>query len=82
MTKLHTKTSASATYFWEGSWAKNFLAFSYEIGFSPSIKSDKSISKVGPRLLNSEPNDTWNGCEIDQLKGSIEMIHFYFQNSE
>lgn len=46
------------THFWDGSRAKNSFAFSYEIGFPPSIKSDKSMSKVGPRLLNSDPYDT------------------------
>ena len=57
------------TYDWDGSLAKYSFAFSYDIGWSLSIKSDKSISKVGPRLLNSEPYDTWFGqnMEITQI---------------
>lgn len=47
------------THFWDGSCEKYFFAFSYDIGWSPSIKSARSMSKVGPRLLNSEPYETW-----------------------
>lgn len=54
------KSCISVTHFWEGSWAKYFFAFSYVIGLPSSIKSDKSMSNVGPRLLNSDPNDTWH----------------------
>lgn len=57
---MHIKWCISVTDFWAGSWAKYFLAFSYEIGLPPSIKSDKSMSKVGARLPNSEPYDTWH----------------------
>lgn len=46
------------THFWAGSRAKYSFAFLYDIGCSPCRKSDKSMSNVGPRLLNSDPNDT------------------------
>lgn len=59
------------TYFWEGSWEKYLNASSYEIGLSPSRKSDRSISKVGARLLNSDPNDTWDN-QGNNRKGQIK----------
>ena len=60
------------TYDWDGSLAKYSFAFSYDIGWSPSIKSDKSISKVGPRLLNSEPYDTWFGQNVEIAQSLIK----------
>lgn len=61
--KMHNKeqkliNQTQGTHFWDGFVSKYFFAFSYDIGFPSSIKSDKSISKVGPRLLNSDPYDT------------------------
>ena len=56
--KKFPKEQCKVANFCEGSREKNCLAFSYEIGLSPSIKSDKSMSKVGPRFPSSAPNDT------------------------
>lgn len=62
------------SYLCDGSCAKYFLAFSYDIGCSPSIKSDKSMSKVGPRLLSSDPYDTWL---IQNIRGYYNWKWFH-----
>lgn len=63
------------TYFWDGSWAKKFLAFSYVIGRLSSIKSDKSMSKVGARLLNSDPNDIWEKHTNKKRKNEKDLYN-------
>lgn len=73
------KVIYSVTHFWDGSWAKYSLAFLYEIGLSPSIKSDKSMSNVGLRLLNSEPYDTWH--DPDSVK-MLMKSQYHLQNGK
>lgn len=70
----------SVTDLWDGSCAKYLHASSYDMGCSPFIISDKSMSKVGARLLKSDPKDTWIWCQLRAIESTIELLKTFSLN--